>query len=153
MEERLKMLQEAAQSQDSQQVKQIAAEQEKLLRENLKLKQQNEELAAKIGQEKVVVKEPQPEELQEFYLKQNAEIETLIRQIMEVQFLEKKEPGKQDILSPALIAKKPETLESLLRFLIYIVLHQEKASQTDPQKVSESAKKTLLELLKSDEEL
>jgi regulator of replication initiation timing len=58
MEERLKMLQAAAQAQDSQQVKQIAAEQEKLLQENLKLKQQNEELAAKIGQEKVVVKEP-----------------------------------------------------------------------------------------------
>jgi len=52
------MLQAAAQAQDSQQVKQIAAEQEKLLQENLKLKQQNEELAAKIGQEKVVVKEP-----------------------------------------------------------------------------------------------
>jgi len=67
--------------------------------------------------------------------------------------LEKKDPGKQNILSPALIAKKPETLESLLRFLIYIVLHQEKASQADPQKVSESAKKSLLELLKSDEQL
>lgn len=91
--------------------------------ENLKLKEQNEQLAAKVGHEKVVVKEPQPEDMKDFYLQQNQEIETLIRQIMDVQFLEKKESSQSDILSPQLIAKKPETLESLLRFLIYIVLH------------------------------
>jgi hypothetical protein len=52
-----------------------------------------------------------------------------------------------------LIDKKPETLESLLRFLIYIVLHQEKTSSGDPDKITEHTKKTLLELLKSDEKL
>jgi hypothetical protein len=43
MNERLRLLKEAAKSSD---VEQIAAEQEKLIKENLKLKEQNEQLAA-----------------------------------------------------------------------------------------------------------
>jgi hypothetical protein len=46
-----------------------------------------------------------------------------------------------------LLDKKPDTLESLLRFLIYIVLHQEKTQSID------QTKKSLLELLKSDDKL
>jgi hypothetical protein len=60
------------------------------------------------------------------------------------------------MLSKQLIDKKPETLESLLRFLIYIVLHQEKAAtpgKGEPATINESTKKTLLELLRSDDKL
>lgn len=55
MNERLRLLKEAAKTADTEK---LAAEQEKLMIENLKLKEQNEQLAAKVGHEKVVVKEP-----------------------------------------------------------------------------------------------
>ena len=55
MNERLRLLKEAAKTADTEK---LAAEQEKLMIENLKLKEQNEQLVAKVGHEKVVVKEP-----------------------------------------------------------------------------------------------
>ena len=55
----------------------------------------------------------------------------------------------------------PEQIESLLRFLIYLVLHKEKmdpeeykkGSAGDQESQTERTKKSLLELLKNDESL
>ena len=42
-------------------------------------------------------------------------------------------------------------MESLLKFLIYIVLHKEEAPDASPQK--DQAKKSLLQVLKTDDKL
>lgn len=47
---------------------------------------------------------------------------------------------------------KPDSVESLLKFLIYVVLHKEEAPNTDTAS-KDQAKKSILDLLKSDEKL
>ena len=58
------------------------------------------------------------------------------------------------------MGQSPEQIESLLRFLIYLVLHKEKMSpeeyaksQEGKDSPTEQTKKSLLELLKNDESL
>ena len=45
-----------------------------------------------------------------------------------------------------MVEKKPETIEPLLKFLIYLVLHKEELNEDKPD--VENTKKSLLELLK-----
>lgn len=52
--------------------------------ENLKLKQQNEVLTTKLQQEQVVEKVPDEKEIKQFFLKENADIEKMIKNIMAV---------------------------------------------------------------------
>lgn len=89
------------------------------------------------------------------------EIEQLIQQVMSGGA----EPPKTgEVGAPSLPAslagQSPEQIESLLRFLIYLVLHKEKMSPRTYEKAggpggseAERTKKSLLELLKSDESL
>ena len=59
-----------------------------------------------------------------------------------------------------IMGQSPEQIESLLRFLIYLVLNKEKMTpedyqkgSSDPESKTEQTKKSLFELLKSDEGL
>ena len=59
-----------------------------------------------------------------------------------------------------IMGQSPEQIESLLRFLIYLVLHKEKMSPEEykqggaaAESQTERTKKSLLELLKTDESL
>jgi uncharacterized protein YhfF len=76
------------------------------------------------------------EKAKDFYLHKNVEVEQLIKQVMTGQ---KTSAMSQDL--------KPESVESLLKFLTYIVLNQEQTSDD----ASES--KSLLEMLKTDDQL
>ena len=75
------------------------------------------------------------------------------------------EPKKDEAgaanLPSSIIGKSPEQIESLLRFLVTLVLHKEEMSPEEyenkteklGQTRTERTKKSLLELLKSDESL
>lgn len=63
-------------------------------------------------------------------------------------------------LPASVLGKSPEQIESLLRFLIFLVLHKEKMTPEEYEKSAkedssrtERTKKSLLELLKTDDSL
>ena len=81
----------------------------------------------------------------DYYLSKNIEIEKLIEQVMSGSF----EPPTQEEAkgrpsqAAAIMGQKPEQIESLLRFLIYLVLHKEKMSPEEYKKSGEDSKNNL----------
>ena len=65
------------------------------------------------------------EKAKDYYLNKNIEIEQLIQQVMKGDITP---PKGMNLPGKSLMDKSPEGIESLLRFLIYLVLHKEKMS-------------------------
>lgn len=146
--------------------------------ENEKLKKESEQLDEKMkNPDEVLIKSSvenqELEKAKDYYLSKNIEIEQLIQQVMNGTSGSPAEPrvdesaaNKGDGAEPAgkkLMGQSPEQIESLLRFLIYLVLHKEKmdpeeykkgeAAGESKESQTERTKKSLLELLKNDESL
>lgn len=128
---------------ESEKIRLLELENEQLKKERERLiSEQNQPLAEAI---KKTPENVEIEKAKEFYLNKNLEIEQLIKQVMTQS--SKGEPISDDQLKPL----NPESVESLLKFLIYIVLHKEEAPDATSQK--DQAKKSLLEVLKTDDKL
>ena len=98
------------------------------------------------------------EKAKAWFLQANSEIDRLIEQVTGGSGEEAKNLAQG--LPASSMSKNPEQLDSLLRFLITLVLHEQKMTPEDyqnqgmmDQSATAKAKKSLLELLKNDESL
>ena len=98
-------------------------ENERLKQEKIKLEQN-----MKKPDEATIKSSAENQELEkakDYYLNKNIEIEQLIQQVMKGDITP---PKGMNLPGKSLMDKSPEGIESLLRFLIYLVLHKEKMS-------------------------
>ena len=113
--------------------------------ENEKLKAEGQKIENKISNPdedalKQSAENQEIEKAKEYYLNKNVEIEQLIQQVMSGDYKQPADAaadgGKADVIASAksLMGQSPEQIESLLRFLIYLVLHKEKMDPAEYNK-------------------
>ena len=124
----------------------------KIGKENQKLKRESEQIDQKISKpdEATIKSSAENQELEkakEYYLSKNIEIEQLIKQVMNGTSGPPKDPRMSDPaaaglgtsgMSQSIMGQSPEQIESLLRFLIYLVLHKEKMDPEEYNRGTES---------------
>lgn len=85
--------------------------------------------------------------LKKHFFEKNQEIERMMAQVMD----SNGEASSAQIQS--LLQQKPDTLESLMKFLIYLVLHKEELTPKEGETRSHKAKQSLYELIMNDQNL
>lgn len=70
---------------------------------------------------------------QDYYTKKNTDIEQLIRQVMKGKQEDNNAQAEEEVKMANVLKQKPETIESLLKFLIYLVLHKEEVPSDSPE--------------------
>ena len=125
--------------QENQRIRQIELQNEKLRKEKLRLLQENSApMAESISQ---IPEVAQLQRTKELFEQKNSEIEQLIRQVIRSEQEQSSEPELDQ-----------ESLDNLLRYLIYIVLDKEDGP-VDSIERAENARRSLLDLLKSNDNL